>query len=272
MRYIELSAKILESLERAGISSARLDTELIIAHVVGRDRSWLVAHGQDEVDPKISREAQKLARSRAKRLPLSYVIGEREFFGLKIAVDERVLTPRTETETIASEVIKSAPRGGRLLDIGTGSGAVAVAIAKHRPDLSIYASDISTEALELARQNAQTILGSRHKLKFIRSDLFAEIATKFDVIAANLPYVSDDSRDNVMPEVAHEPAVALFGGAAGLEMYQKFFNQLPSYLNPYGQVYTESDPWQHDSLKSMAARVGLKPIFEDYFILGFEKA
>lgn len=271
MKYIELSIKVLDKLERAKISSARLDAELIIAFAAKRDRSWLIAHSQDQVSPKILQTSLKLAESRAKRVPLSYVLGQREFFGLDITVDERVLTPRTETETIAAEIIKSAPRSGRLLDIGTGSGAVAIAIAKHRPDLQILASDVSNEALDLARQNAQTILGSHHKLKFIKSNLFTEIAAKFDVIAANLPYVADENRDDVMPEVAHEPAVALFGGAAGLEIYHNFFSQVTPHLESHGLVYTESDPWQHDSLKAMSEKAGLKPIYEDYFILGFTK-
>jgi release factor glutamine methyltransferase len=157
-----------------------------------------------------------------------------------------------------------------VLDIGTGSGAMAIALKHLRPDLIVAASEISNQALELARENTENILGADDKIDFITSDLFENIKGKFDIIVANLPYVTRTME--LMPEVLNEPDVALFGGSDdGLELYRKFFQDLPKHIRDNSQIWTESDPWQQDELIKLATKSELKKIYQDYFILGFEK-
>ena len=167
-----------------------------------------------------------------------------------------VLTPRVETEQMVEWAVKYAPQGGRLLDVGTGSGAIAIAIAVHRPDLHITATDLSTKELAVARRNAK-----RHgvTITFVESDLWSAFdqAAQFDVVVTNLPYLQDDA--DLMPEVKREPAVALFGGPDGLGLYRRFLTGLPNHLKPGGYLFTECDPWQHADLITEAQKSSLAP-------------
>jgi release factor glutamine methyltransferase len=202
---------------------------------------------------------------RANREPLVHITGTREFYGLDMEITPDVLTPRVETEQMVEWAIKYAPKDSRLIDIGTGSGAIAIAIAKHRPDLHITATDISERELAVARRNA-----TQHntKIDLIEADLWDKVDGKFDTIVTNLPYLSDDA--DLMPEVKREPAVALFGGPDGLDLYRRFLAALPDHLSPGGYLFTECDPWQHEALTAEAAKHGLEPVEAGYFILGFQ--
>lgn len=257
-------------LKKAGIASARLDSELLCAYALGRDRVWLVAHDTHKLSADELKTCQQLINKRAKRIPLSYITSHKEFYSLDFYVDKRVLTPRNETELIATEVIKNIPPRASLVDVGTGSGALAVAIKYHRPDINVSASEISTSALKVARRNAEQIIGKNHDINLIESNLFDKIVGKFDVITANLPYVSTDYKPRMMAEVKHEPEIALFGGPNdGLNLYRQFFKQAPDHLNKNSLIYLESDPWQHEAIIALAKEAGLRPIFQNYLILGF---
>jgi release factor glutamine methyltransferase len=255
-------------LEEAKIPSAHLDSELIVAYVMGRDRAWLLAHDDTEIDTPQLELFDALINRRFNREPLVHITGVREFYGLEFEITPDVLTPRVETEQIVEWAIKYAPKNSSLIDIGTGCGALAVAIKHARSDLTITATDISELALTVARRNA-----SRHQatVEFIASDLFNAPALSdrtFGAIVTNLPYLADDA--DLMPEVQREPTVALFGGPDGLGLYRRFLDQLPRHLTPGGYLFTESDPWQHEALTSAAATIGLTPIEQGYFILGFQ--
>jgi len=260
----------ITTLKAAGIEGAQTDAEVILAHTLQQDRAWLLAHDDTKLNTEQLKQAQRFVQKRSERIPMSYVLGVREFAGLEFKIDDRALTPRVETETIVAEVVKRAPEGARVLDIGTGSGAMAIGLKHSRPDLHVVASEVSAEALELARENAKNLLGSDTEIDFVKSDLFENIDDTFDVIVANLPYVTRTME--LMPEVRNEPGVALFGGADdGLDLYRKFFAELPSHITGDAQVWTESDPWQQDALIELAQNSELRQIFQDYFILGFEK-
>lgn len=270
MSIAKLRDEIIAELKSAGITGAQTDAELIMSFVLGKDRTWLMAHDHDTISQAHVEQIQNLAQRRAQREPLSYVLGQREFAGLMFTIDSRALTPRVETETIVAEVDRRAPKRARVLDIGTGSGAMAIALKHLRPDLNIIASEVSTDALELARENARNLLHSENDIELVESDLFENVESTFDVIVANLPYVTRTME--LMPEVQNEPDVALFGGANdGLDLYRKFFAQLPKHLNSSGQLWLESDPWQQEALIALAKSCDLRKIFQDYFILGFEK-
>ncbi|MCC7543088.1 peptide chain release factor N(5)-glutamine methyltransferase [bacterium] len=271
MTIKEAIQQATEVLAQAEISGARTDTELILAHVLQQDRAWLLAHEYDSLTQEQLRLTTSLVQKRAQRQPLSYVLGTREFASLDFKIDARVLTPRVETETVVDQVIKRAPRAARTLDVGTGSGAMAIALKYHRPDIIVTASEISKDALELARENAQRLLGKNYEITFIESDLLESVEDVFDIIVANLPYVTRSM--DLLPEVQAEPDVALFGGADdGLDLYRKFFDQLPGHAHDQTQLWIESDPWQQPALITLAQTVDMKPIFQDYFILGLQRA
>jgi release factor glutamine methyltransferase len=276
-------------LAKAGIDSSRLDAELLLAHALGTNREWLLAHDDEDVSAKNQEVFAGLITRRANHEPLVHLTGTREFYGLDMEITPDVLTPRVETEQMVEWAIKYAPQDSRLLDMGTGSGAIAIAIAKHRPDLEIWASDVTPESLKVAQRNA-----TRHRvdITFVLSDLwgaFSESKVKslkskastdqsktldirlltFNCVATNLPYLIDDA--DLMPEVRREPAVALFGGTDGLDLYRRFLDGLPLHLARGGYLFTECDPWQQDNLASEAERVGMRPIEQGYFIMGLRQ-
>lgn len=270
MTVDDVIREVADKLVAAGITGGRTDAELIAADVLNQDKVWLLAHSDDELGASDIAAIRSLATKRASRQPLSYVLGHREFAGLEFAVDARALTPRVETETIVAELTKRLPQNASVLDMGTGCGAITISLKYLRPDLSLTASEISDEALELAHENAARLLPSTNDITFIKSDIFSNVSGKFDAIAANLPYVARSIE--LMPEVENEPHVALFGGDDdGLALYRKFFEHIPVHLNSRALVFIESDPWQQPELIKIAAACKLEPIYQDYFILGFEK-
>lgn len=267
MTIDEARRKAARTLAAAGIASSHLDATLLLEHICGKSRAWLAAYPDIEMSPKHETLFFELVKQRSQRTPLVHLTHSREFYGLDLYIDEHVLTPRIETERMAEWAIEYAPSDSRLIDIGTGSGALAIAIKKHRPDLHITATDISTEAIAVARHNCQ-----KHgvEIELVVSDLFSNIDGSFKTVVTNLPYLRDDA--DLMPEVRREPSVALFGGTDGLELYRRFLLELPGHLEPNGLLFTECDPWQHQDLAAETKRYGLRPFKkDDYFILGFRR-
>jgi release factor glutamine methyltransferase len=256
----------IEFLNTKDISGARLDAELLLAHVLRRDRAWLLAHDDEKLTPHQAADFEAFISRRSEHIPVVHLTGHREFYGLEFEITPDVLTPRVETEAMVEWAIKYAPAKSRLIDIGTGSGAIAIAIAAHRPDLTLTGTEITDEALAVARRNAK-----QHgtKIELIKADLWDGVSGTYDTIVTNLPYLRDDA--DLMPEVRKEPAVALFGGPDGLDLYRRFLAGISDHLTPSGYLFTECDPWQHEDLISGAAKVGLKPVEQGYFILGFQK-
>lgn len=254
-------------LDKSGVSSARLDAELLLAHIIEKDRVWLIAHDEEELRSDIRQQFAILVQKRTQRVPLVHLTQMREFYGLELKITSATLTPRVETEQMVEWAIKYAPENSYLIDIGTGSGAIAIAIAKHRPDVLVTATEVSLPALDVARANA-----SHHEvtIKFLESDLWEGVCGTYQTIVTNLPYLRDDAHKDLMEEVKYEPDIALFGGSDGLELYRKFLHDLPNYLEPGGYLFTECDPWQHEELIVEAAKYDLKPIEQGYFILGFQ--
>lgn len=243
--------------QAASIQSARLDALVIISDVLGRDKSWVLAHP----DFKVPKEAhQKIARNilaRAKRIPLAYIRGKQEFYGRDFAVSPSVLVPRPETEQLVDIIKAISPT--RFLDIGTGSGAIAVTIAKELPTTQVCASDISDEALKVVKQNAKALDA---RITFTKSNLLENISGVFDMIAANLPYVGTSWQRS--PETSFEPDIALFADDNGLALIRKLILQAPKKLNSHGHLLLEADPRQHKAIIETAT-----PIFALTKIDGF---
>jgi release factor glutamine methyltransferase len=202
----------------AGADTPRLDAELLLGHALGVDRAALLTAPEREVTGPAVRAFQDLVRRRSVgREPVAYLVGRRGFRHLELAVDARVLVPRPETELLV-EVALGLPRGARVVDVGTGSGAVALALKDERPDLDVVATDVSQDALAVARANAAR-LGL--DVGLLHGDLL-DGAGDVDAIVANPPYVAEADRAALPPEVArHEPPVALFAGADGLEVVRR---------------------------------------------------
>jgi len=267
--------KALESaqtkLRETDIASFQLDAQLLLAHVLGKSREFLLANPEYVLTNRETTKFEQCISRRIDREPICYITNSIEFYGNNFFIDERVLAPRVETETIVENAIKSAPKHSRLIDIGTGSGAIAISIAIERPDLEIIATEISQDALDVATQNATTLI-KNHNIQFIKSDLFNNVEGVYETVVTNLPYVSKDYLPQMKPEVQKEPAIALFGGVGdGLDLYRKFYQQLPSHIQAGSRIYHESDPWQHEALIKLAKSTYLTPISEDYFILGFKR-
>jgi release factor glutamine methyltransferase len=211
------------ALDAARVDSPRLDAEVLLAHALGTDRAGLVRYPARELDPAASRWFRDAIRRRSvERVPVAYLTGTRGFRNLDLAVDPRVLVPRPETEHLV-EAALGLPAGARVHDVGTGSGAVALALKDERPDLVVSASDISDDALEVARGNASR-LGL--DVSFARADLLDGVDPDLDAIVSNPPYVADDYRPLLPPDVLrHEPEVALFGGSQGLAAIRPLVTQ-----------------------------------------------
>jgi release factor glutamine methyltransferase len=205
------------ALSAAGCDTPRLDAELLLAHVLGVGRAALIAESSRELEPEEARAFMDLAARRRWREPVAYILGEKGFRRIDLQVDARVLVPRPETEFVV-EAALSLPEGARVVDVGTGSGAIALALADERPDLTIIATDISVDALAVARGNAAR-LGL--DVSFVHGDLLAGLSA--DAVVSNPPYVA--AGDRLPPDVGFEPRDALFGGADGLDVIRRLVTE-----------------------------------------------
>ena len=193
---------------------------------------------QQEVTGEEKDFVEEIYKKLAEHIPAQYIIGHTEFFGMQLKVDERVLIPRPETEEIVELILSENLKNNlRVLDIGTGSGAIALALAKNRPDWSVTATDISHDALDIAEENAKV---NSLDLIFIKSDCFSEISSKYDIIVSNPPYISRSDESEVGLNVLHsEPHLALFADEDGLAIYRKIAEEAEDYLTGGGKIYLE---------------------------------
>jgi release factor glutamine methyltransferase len=213
----------LVALEAARVESPRLDAEVLLAHALGVDRAALWLDPDREVSGDASRWFREAIRRRTvERAPVAYIVGRKGFRHLDLEVDSRVLVPRPESEHLV-EAVLDLPHSARVHDVGTGSGAIALALKHERPDLRVSASDVSPDALAVARANAQR-LGL--DVAFTQADLLHGIDPHLDAVVANPPYVEDAFRSTMAPDVLrHEPHLALFAGAEGLNVIRPLVTQ-----------------------------------------------
>ena len=236
----------------AELSTARRDAELLLMRVLGCDRTFLLTHPEAPLTPEQIAVYESWIARRARHEPVQYIVGEQEFFGLTFRVTSDVLIPRPETEHLVEAALERADRDAslRIADIGTGSGAIPVALAHALPNAQITALDISAAALAVARGNAELHHVSG-RIRFVESDLLAAVAgERFDMIVSNPPYV-EESEELEAQVRDYEPASALFAGREGLDVYQRLIPQAQAALKPGGWLLLEIGHGQQDSLAQL---------------------
>lgn len=247
-------------LKKHGSDTPRLDAEILLAHARGCQRIQLYTQFDEPLSDSVRAIMRELVQRRTKAEPVAYLVGVREFFSLGFRVSRDVLIPRPDTESLVMEVldgIKGIP-APKVLDLCTGSGCIAIAVAKNSKTALVTATDISTAAMEIARENV-----ARHnvasQVDLIESDLFAGIpcGLKYDVIASNPPYIPSAEIDQLDAEVSrHEPRLALDGGSDGLTVLKKIIHQAPEFAAPRGLLLLEFTPEQAESLQAIVSEHG----------------
>lgn len=263
---LELLRWTAQHFAERGIDTARLDAELLLADVLGCDRLRLYVDHDKPVGEGERARFRELVRARAgERVPVSILLGRREFWSLPLVVTRDVLTPRPETETLVAAALDALPdreAEWRVLDVGTGSGAIALAIAHERPKARVTATDVSPAALAVARGNAEA-LGLGLRVRFLEGALFAPVAAelaagaRFDAVVSNPPYVARRDAESLPPELRHEPALALFGGEDGSELLRALAAEVAGALAPGGFAAFELDPRQAEAMAAWLAAGGL---------------
>ena len=265
--FLAISTK---TLSEAGIASARLDSELILAHVLRRSREWLLARDAVTLAQPQQQQARQLLLQRTQRQPIAYLTGRRDFYGHSFLVNEQVLVPRPESEVILA-ILDELAQDHHLrtvLDVGTGSGCLAISIKLAHPDLAVSACDISKSALLVARRNAARLLPSGQQIKFYQSDLLSDlpVGSQFDLIVANLPYLSP-GQDGLSPELAYEPATALYADDDGLSLIKQLVATAPDRLTPGGYLLLEMDTDQTETVASYATGYRYQVVKQEPFHL-----
>jgi len=256
VRQIILAAA--ETLRNAGIDSPMLDAELLLVKAIKVTRTYLLAHPEAPVPQESAGIFSSWVKRRATREPLAYILGEKEFYGLSFYVNSSVLIPRPETELLVDAGLQYLRwQNPRAADIGTGSGAVAVTLAKYAPHAVIWATDISKDALSVAAKNAAE-QGVGGRIHFAEGDLLAPLAgEKFNLIISNPPYIPSGEIPHLMPEVSeYEPKGALDGGPDGLDVYHRIITGAPEYLLPGGMVALELGQGEWEPVRAMLLSAG----------------
>ncbi len=251
----EALAQAAAQLHNEGIESPQLDAELLLAHVLAANRAALWTWPDRRLTPKELTRYRELVARRAEREPLAYIVGHREFFGLEFAVNRAVLIPRPETELLVEHGLRLARRFTTPLciaDVGAGSGAIAVALAVHLPQATVYALDASAEALALTAENARRH-GVSDRVRCLQGDLLTPLPGAVDLIVANLPYIATEEWPELAPEIRlYEPRAALDGGADGLALIRRLLATAAPYLKPGGALLLEIGASQGAAVTSLA--------------------
>lgn len=262
LTVLEIIKKTTEFFAAKGIENPRLNAELLVGHGLGLKRMALYLQFERQLSESELEKIRPLVRRRGQREPIQYVIGETEFFGLRIKTDRRALIPRPETEYLLELIVARSTEAQphSILDLGTGTGAIALALAKQFPDAQVMAVDVSSNALALAAENAAaTKLEGR--VNWVESDWFANVpdGKSFDLIVANPPYLSEEETAEAAPEVRdHEPASALTGGGgSGIADLEIIISGAVRFLKPGGLLALETGIAQHPALREIILRADL---------------
>jgi len=260
MTVLEVLRATTAYFKKHNVENARLNAEHLLAHVLGRKRIELYLEFERELVETELEALRDLMKRRGKGEPLQHLLGTVEFCGLTFLCDKRGMVPRTETEQLV-ELVESRieNRESRIVDVGTGSGVIALSLAAKFHGANVLAADVSDDALALAQENAAR-LNLSASVRFRKSRLLENVEGDFDVIIANLPYISTQDRHTLSREVLHDPQIALFAGERGDELVRELIDQAPSRLRPGGMLALEIGLGQNEQLLSALAEKNYRDI------------
>jgi release factor glutamine methyltransferase len=251
--------------------TARLDADLLLEYVTALDRATLRAHGERQLPDTTIREYESVLTRRAAGEPVAYIVGRKAFWSLELQVGPGVLIPRPETELLVERALAHLPadQPADVLDVGTGSGAIALAIAAERPHAQVAATDLSAEALRWAETNARDLA---LRVQFLAGDLYEPVlGRRFDIIVSNPPYVAPDD-PNLAPDVRQfEPAIALFAGDDGLTLLRRLIADAPQYLKPGGRLILEHGWRQGAAVRALLEERGFSHVRSHADLSGHER-
>ncbi len=254
-----------EKLRERNFETPRLDAEVLLAHAMKIDRLQLYLAFEDSVDKEIELYYTSMIAERLAYRPVSYLIGNKEFMSLDFIVNENVLIPRPETETLVETVSKLGIAGSRVLELGTGSGAIAISLARHNHDWHFVATDLSMEAILVAQENAR-LHDVIERISFVQGDLFSAFSRhgEFDWVVSNPPYIPTRDLADLPPGIRqYEPILALDGGIDGLNVIRRIISEAHTVLKPDGQLAIEIGYGQSDEVQNLAYETGK---YSDFFI------
>lgn len=255
MNILNVLKEAVTALESCGLTNTRLDAEVLLSSFLKKDRTSLFTHPEQSLTEKELEEFRQLVERRKRGEPVAYIVGKKEFWSLAFEVNRHVLVPRPETEILVEEVLKVC-RGERrdnpsILEIGTGSGAISVALASELKNAKIVATDSSQEAVAVASKNAENN-GVANGISFLVGDLFKLVSGKFDIIVSNPPYISQEEYDRLPLEVrGFEPESALLAGTEGTEFHREIIQRGASFLKGGGWLLMEIGSGQKDRVENM---------------------
>lgn len=251
MIYKEVYEQGKRTLKEAQIPEAALDARLLLESICHTNHNDLLAHGEREVETAQYEAYLSLTGRRAQHIPLQQLLGMQDFMGLSFVVNEHVLVPRQDTETLVEEVLRNLHDGMRILDLCTGSGCILLSLLHYSNDCEGVGTDLSAEALAVARENAGRLLPDA-KVSLLQGDLFEPVEGRFEIIVSNPPYIETDVIETLSPEVRdHEPRMALDGGADGLMFYRRILEQAEQYLVTDGMLFFEIGYNQGEAVSSL---------------------
>jgi len=260
MTVLEVLQATTAYLKKHNVENARLNAEHLMAHALDRKRIELYLDFERELTETELEPLRELVKRRSEGEPLQHLLGTVEFCGLTFLCDKRAMVPRPETEQLVELVeARIENRESRIVDVGTGSGVIAISLAAKFPEAKILAVDISDDALALAQENA-AMLNLKDRVQFLKSRLLENVEGAFDLIVANLPYISTQDRRTLSREVLHDPEVALFAGKRGDELVRELIDQAPTRLHPGGLLALEIGLGQSETLLSALAEKNYRDI------------
>ena len=248
----------------------RAEVRMLVSHVLQRDTAWLVAHDDDIASPDEQRRIESLAAKRAQGEPMAYLLGEREFFGRTFACSPAALIPRPETEHLVEQALTLIEDTAcpTILDVGTGTGCIAITLSMERPNAQVSALDVSADALELAKKNAARL--GANNIKFIESNWFSAVATdaKFDLIVSNPPYIVPGDAHLTEGDLRFEPAIALADAVDGLESYRQLASGAIRHLQDGGWLIVEHGYDQGESVPALLRKNGFTDVSTQHDLAG----
>lgn len=277
MKIKDILTKANSILKENGIEDSNLKARILLSDLLGKNKEYLMIHDNEEIEDGLSNIFFEKIERLKNHEPLQYVINKQEFMGFEFYVDKNVLIPQPDTENLVEEVIlltdflrKNEKTELRILDMCTGSGAIAISISKLIRNCLVYASDISKDALKIAEENSSR---NQANVLFFESDLFEKISKlyKFDIIVSNPPYIESNTINTLSEEVQNEPILALDGGENGLDFYRKIVKEAKKYLNPNGYLAFEIGYNQRVEVEKILEENGYKNIYSRKDLAGNDR-